>query len=445
MRGNIPTKQQNNSSQKNTITACPSCDLLLTVARHKKGNSFSCPRCRHLIAGHKHLCVPQTCALSLTGLLLFIPANFLPLFTFDLYGITQQGSVLSSITALYQQKFYFVAILVCFTSLIIPFFKLSLIFAASLTLQLNIHPSGSARFMRWYHQLQEWGMTEIYLIGVFITIIKMYHMAAISYNLGFFCFLALVCIIGTISILLSPHCLWDQLDQMSTSLANKKLQNSFQIIAIEQEIKKKPTTRNMTAMAAGMVTCRTCHYLFIPDDIKQIHWNCPRCDSITHMRIPNSVSKTWALLLTAIIFAFPANLLPAMKVIQFGTTKESTILDGIIYFFQDGSYGIGLIIFTASILVPLFKITGMLIVLNSIQFTRLTRLRHKTIMLRLISFIGRWSMLDIFVIALLCTVVNFGFFTNISIAPGAPFFAAVVLTTMFAATSFDSRLLWDQA
>ncbi len=132
-----------------------------------------------------------------------------------------------------------------------------------------------------------------------------------------------------------------------------------------------------------------------------------------------------------------------MHVELFGSAEYSTILDGILYFFHSKEYGIGLIIFVASILVPLFKIVGLIIILLSIQFKWQRGLRHKTLMFKFIEFIGRWSMLDIFVIALMATLVNFGTLSSTSIAPAASYFAAVVVCTMLAAHTFDSRLLWD--
>jgi paraquat-inducible protein A len=150
-------------------------------------------------------------------------------------------------------------------------------------------------------------------------------------------------------------------------------------------------------------------------------------------------------LATAAILTLPANLLPIMEVDYFGVPDRSTIMDGIIYFFQEGSYGIGLVIFVASVLVPLFKIVGLVIILLSIRYRWQSWLRHKAIMFRAIEFIGRWSMLDIFVITLLCSLAQFGFLSTISAAPAALYFTGVVLSTMFAALSFDPRLLWDAA
>ncbi len=132
-----------------------------------------------------------------------------------------------------------------------------------------------------------------------------------------------------------------------------------------------------------------------------------------------------------------------MKVDYLGSQEYSTILDGIIYFFKEGSYGIGIVILTASVLVPVFKIAGIIMILMSIHYRWETWLKHKTIMFRFIEFIGRWSMLDIFVIALLTVLVNFGFFSTISAASAATYFCGVVISTMLAAITFDTRLIWD--
>ncbi len=162
-----------------------------------------------------------------------------------------------------------------------------------------------------------------------------------------------------------------------------------------------------------------------------------------HFRKPESVTKSWALIITSLILLFPANFLPIMKVDYMGAAQYSTIMDGILYFFKEGSYGIGVVILVASVLVPVFKIVGIMMILLSIHFDIKSWLEHKTLMFRFIKFIGRWSMLDIFVIALLTGLVDFGFLSSIAAAPAAPFFCGVVISTMLAAEVFDTRLIWD--
>lgn len=199
-----------------------------------------------------------------------------------------------------------------------------------------------------------------------------------------------------------------------------------------------------TAQQAGLSRCHDCAKLVKIDSFNtNSEQQCPRCSAKIHVRKPNSLNRTWALLIAALIMFFPANILPIMEVSFLGGVESSTILDGILYFFDSGSYGIGIIILTASILVPLFKMFGLSLILLSLHFRWDSWLRHKTAMFRFISFIGRWSMLDIFVIAILSVLIKFGPLSTTTAAPAVTYFAGVVVLTMLAANTFDSRLLWD--
>ena len=198
----------------------------------------------------------------------------------------------------------------------------------------------------------------------------------------------------------------------------------------------------VTGLDAGLMQCHECHMVVgIPSDSVTV--KCPRCGSAIHSRKPGGIMHTRAFVLTSLILLVPANILPIMKVDYMGAAEYSTIMDGIIYFFKTGSYGIGAVILVASVLVPVFKIVGIIMILLSIHLRIESWLQHKTLMFRFIKFIGRWSMLDIFVIALLTALVDFGFLSTIEAAPAAPFFCGVVIATMLAAEVFDTRLIWD--
>jgi paraquat-inducible protein A len=202
--------------------------------------------------------------------------------------------------------------------------------------------------------------------------------------------------------------------------------------------------QHTTARQAGLSRCHDCAKLVKLDSCgTNSDQECPRCSAKVHLRKPNSLNRTWALVTAALIMLFPANILPIMEVSFLGDVERSTILDGILYFFDSGSYGIGIIILTASVLVPLFKVTGLILILLSLHFRWRSWLRHKTVMFRFICFIGRWSMLDIFVIAILSVLVKFGTLSTTTAAPAVTYFAGVVVLTMLAAATFDSRLLWD--
>lgn len=153
--------------------------------------------------------------------------------------------------------------------------------------------------------------------------------------------------------------------------------------------------------------------------------------------------RTWALLITAAILYIPANVLPIMTVTSLGQGDPSTIMSGVIVLVQHGMIPIAAVVFIASILVPTFKLVGIALLLFSVQRHQPLSARQRIWMYRFIEFIGRWSMLDIFVIAILVAVVNFGRLASIEANLGAVAFASVVILTMLAAVTFDPRLIWD--
>jgi len=198
----------------------------------------------------------------------------------------------------------------------------------------------------------------------------------------------------------------------------------------------------MRAIDAGILICAECHELNRqePGTDEQ---TCTRCGALVHARRPNSIMRTWALLITAAILYIPANVLPIMTVSALGQGQGDTIMSGVITLVQHGMIPIAAVVFVASILVPTFKLVGIALLLFSVQRHQPMSARQRIIMYRFIEFIGRWSMLDIFVIAILVAVVNFGRLASIEANLGAVAFASVVILTMLAAVTFDPRLIWD--
>ncbi|GAB4333859.1 MAG: paraquat-inducible protein A [Desulfobulbaceae bacterium] len=425
-----------------TVTICPACDLILATKPLfiPYGSSLVCPRCRKCIRTAKRNTVTRTLALSLTGLLLYGPAHFMVLLTFDMLGRYESGSVFDSVTALFNQRYGFVSLAVLLTAQVIPLLKLGLLFLVSLGISLDRPVSPLRALLRWYVHLEEWGMTDVYLIGILVTIVKMKPTTNIAYEPGFYCFVGLVGVMVALSMVFDRHRFWERMETLRSRSSEPETSSGG------TETVGAGLRPGRVASAAGFQACHTCNKTMrLGRGAPGERYHCPRCGGLAHGRVTDSVSRTMALVVTALVLSFPANLLPIMEVELFGAPEKSTIMDGIRYFFRSGTYGIGLIILCASILVPLFKILGLSVLLYSIRFHRATRLVQKALMFRFIAFIGRWSMLDIFVIALLCSLVNFGFLTTVRPAPAAVFFTLVVASTMFAAISFDERLLWDLA
>ncbi|MCO4798866.1 MAG: paraquat-inducible protein A [Colwelliaceae bacterium] len=171
--------------------------------------------------------------------------------------------------------------------------------------------------------------------------------------------------------------------------------------------------------------------------------SCSRCNYIFSQRKSNSVQYTLAWTIAAIIMFIPANIYPMMVFYTLGRPESSTILEGIASFIQQGLYPIAFIIFIASFVIPLGKIIGLLILLyNTKSHSRISK-QKQTKMYYLIASLGPWSMLDVFVVSVMAAAVNFGFFTSIEAGSGITYFTLMVIFTIFAAESFDPRLLWD--
>jgi paraquat-inducible protein A len=201
---------------------------------------------------------------------------------------------------------------------------------------------------------------------------------------------------------------------------------------------------SLTALNASLVSCHSCHLLCKAALlIKGAHAVCPRCGATLHSRKPNSIARTWALVIAAFIFYIPANVLPITRVISFGKAQSDTIMSGVIYFVKSGSWPIALVIFVASVFVPLLKLILLIYLLISVQLKSQWRPRDRTRLYRITEAVGRWSMVDIYVVTLLVALVKLGALATIQAGPGAIFFAGVVIITIFAAMSFDPRLIWD--
>ena len=198
----------------------------------------------------------------------------------------------------------------------------------------------------------------------------------------------------------------------------------------------------ISARNAGMISCDSCHLLCRRPQ-QSATMLCPRCGARMHDRKPNSIARTWALVLAAIIFYIPANILPITVVISMGKAQSDTIMSGVIYFIHSGMWPIALVIFLASVFIPLLKLFILIFLLISVQRKSSWRQQDRTRLYRIIEAIGRWSMVDIFVVTILVALVHLGGLATIHAGPGAIFFGAVVVITIFAAISFDPRLIWD--
>lgn len=191
-----------------------------------------------------------------------------------------------------------------------------------------------------------------------------------------------------------------------------------------------------------LISCHACS-LMLDNHEEAADTRCPRCDEALHVRKPNSLNRSWAYLIAATILYIPANLLPIMLTTKMYDTTSSTIFSGVIELWQEGAWDLAFIVFSASVVVPILKISLLTFLLVSTQRKSTWRQRERTKLYRMIESIGHWSMLDVFIVALLITLVHFHKLALVQAGPGIVAFGAVVVLTMLSSMSFDPRLIWD--
>ena len=197
-----------------------------------------------------------------------------------------------------------------------------------------------------------------------------------------------------------------------------------------------------TAASQHLLACDACGLLCRPARHRK-DGDCPRCAARLSSRIPYSVMRTWAFLLAAYILYIPANLLPIMETRSLFGVQSDTIMSGVVFLWVSGSWSLALIVFVASILVPLFKLLSLTLLTLSVQRRSAWQPQQRAWLYRAVEAIGRWSMLDIYVVALMVALVQINTLAHIEAGGGAAAFGAVVVLTIFAAKSFDPRLIWD--
>ena len=204
------------------------------------------------------------------------------------------------------------------------------------------------------------------------------------------------------------------------------------------------TTAALTAAQAGLVSCGTCSLLSRPVDLATPGF-CPRCGGELALRHHNSIQYTWALVIAAAICYIPANMLPVLNTSALGKSEPDTIISGVIFLYTSGSWPLALIVLVASVMVPLGKLVALVYLLITVQRRSIRSNRERTRLYRMVEFIGRWSMLDVFVDTFTVALVQLQPLMSVQPGAGVLFFAAVVVLTMLAAESFDPRLIWDSS
>ncbi len=400
------------------LRECPGCGLFQTVPALAPGVTAQCVRCPTVLRRTSGHSFDHIIALTLTAFVLLVVMCSTNLMSVETSGIRRQADLFSGPAELVRQNMGELAVVIVFVTVLAPLIRL----VGMLYVLIRLHEAVPPRHLRtvfaWAERLRPWSMLEVFVFGVFVAYVKLGDLVTIGLAAGVYALLALTFVLIWMDSALDREAVWERLYR--TSL------------------------RGGSPGLPGAIGCETCGLVSVPrpgeDDP-----HCPRCDSALHERKPNSVARTWALVIAAAVLYIPANYYPVLSVVQLGAGQPSTILGGVEELLKARQYPLAALVFFASIAVPMLKLFGLSIMLITIQTGRSGWLRDRTRLYHIVRFVGRWSMIDIFMEFLLGALVAFGSVITIEPGAGALAFCAVVILTMFAAETFDPRLMWDAA
>jgi paraquat-inducible protein A len=399
------------------LRECPGCGLFQTVPALAPGMTAQCIRCPTTLRRTSTHRLDHIIAITVAAFVLLVVMCSTTLMSVETAGISHTANLFSGPEELVRRNMAALGAVVVFVTVLAPLGRL----IGALYVLVRSHESRPPRHLRRVFALAEklrpWSMIDVFVFGVFVAYVKLGDLVTIGLAAGVYALLALTFVLVWMDSALDREAVWERLDHRS------------------------PTGGSCRG-SAGAVGCETCGLVSMPSPEDE---RCPRCESVLHERKRDSIARTWALVIAAAVLYIPANYYPVLTVVQLGAGQPSTILGGVEELLTARQYPLAALVFFASIAVPMLKLAGLSIMLIATQTGRVGWLRDRTRLYHIVRFIGRWSMIDIFMESLLGALVVFGSVITIEPGVGALAFCGVVILTMFAAETFDPRLMWDAA
>ncbi|OBT12208.1 paraquat-inducible protein A [Vibrio sp. UCD-FRSSP16_10] len=416
----IGNRQINVNSQ---LRLCQGCGLSVASPTINSNQNAYCPRCNtQLYRGHRHSFSGDV-ALAVVGLLLFIPVIFAPFLSIRLFGEYISATLLDGVILLVDEGFSFVALLVFFCSFLVPITLCISVISANIALKRNNYS-----VMRWslfgIYKLKHWMMIDVYIVSIAICCFKLTDYSDLIFGLSLpvLAVLQLICLALVMRV--SPRRYWQQFDD----------QQNLQRLVAEDLVAEGLVAEDVKA--EQLYDCPQCHLI-------QTHTHqCKRCQQPMKLSASKSLQATWAYLIVASLALIPANVIPISILFTNGARIEDTIYSGVISLINNDMLVIAIIIFIASIVVPVAKILGLLYLLLCIHFKRSVFHRQRMMLFYVVKWIGKWSMVDLFVMSIMLTLVDRGQVLNFTPGFGAVAFGIVVIFTMFATDALDPKLIW---
>jgi paraquat-inducible protein A len=404
------------------LMVCAGCDQVHARRPLSSTEWARCRRCGSILERGRRFSISTWLALTLTAAILTVFANVFPVAIISLGGLESEATVWQAVVALGNGPGVPVAIAAGMIAIGVPALQVvTLLWVLSFAVAGRSCPY-FVPVMRVFRASKPWGMIEVCLLAILVAVVKLSGFLHVVVGIGI---AAIVVLAPLMAVITNPNArdLW-LLYEARNGLRFQAAQAAWPDHLMACDL--CGMVREGAAAEGGAAAVA-----------------CARCGSEVRARKPDSVVRTWALLLAALVFYIPANVLPVMYTRLLGSEAESTILEGVVEFWRSGSWDIAVLIFTASVAVPCTKFLAIGLLLLDQRFPIGSRV-GKTRLLNLVEHIGYWSMLDVLVVALVTALIQFRALGVAEPRPGIVFFGAVVVLTMLAAMSFDSRLAWQR-
>jgi paraquat-inducible protein A len=404
---------------------CPRCGLFSVLPDMRPGLVADCPRCHYTLWRMRRVPFEFSLACGLTALLFYLFAVMAPFLDISVYGRFQLAYLDTGPWRLSLQNYTDVALLVLAVTTLFPGLKLGIMLVTLIGLETrSVLPRWLKTIFRFYETIAPWAMVDVYLLGFLVAYTRLTAIATVHLDTALYLLIGLMVSMAAADATLDKEAVWRALDEADSASVAK---NS-----------SPPLVDHQAFTYVGCLACGMVNYA--PSNAR-----CHRCHSILHRRKPYSISRSWALVIAAALLYMPANLYPVMQITQLAAVHPFTILAGIQELESYGLWPLALLVFFASICIPLAKLISLAYMLIQTQTNSRKGIVGRTRAFKIIEIIGRWSMIDVFMISILVSLVNFGQIAYVHAELGAACFAAVVVLTIFAVSVFDPRLMWDAA
>ncbi len=407
---------------RNTKIVCEQCDLLVSIPKVSGSWIGICPRCHNKLYHYHTEPVLYSLCFALATLVLMFSADFLPFIGISTQGISNQVTLLAYNNVLFAEHYGLVSTLILLFMQILPIVILFIIIFLDVALLLRRYPKIAPYCLKIYEWCVSWCMLDVFLLAVLISLVKIVALVDVVYGAGFWCFLLYVILFIFAVSYFDKYLMWDY-------------------FLPPPQLKREPKT-GIPATNQLFMGCYVCGYIA---DVTCQHGHCLRCGSKLQDKTQGAMSRCIALLIAATIMYIPANMYPMMITGYLGSNEYSTIIDGVILLWHMKSYFVALVIVIASVFIPVVKILLLFFLCYKVHRLQKARSRRAlTFVYRIVEFIGKWSMVDVFVVAIMSTIVRVG--NLMVIAPGTAmyYFSSVVILTMLAARQFEAKLLWQK-